>query len=174
MKHLEGERRLMHKKEKQNPIYNVRSQNCLKASPWWNECNIVPCIEQSGDSSCILSSTQLNTNLEVSSGANAAFGTLRDIFDLRVKKDFWGNLHSEKATTCNMWVKTFTSYRDLDLKSCSAAELAPVLDRFYADLKKDRSVYKRNRCGQSGCSAMAPFWFGLQNQHQHWWSLQES
>ena len=43
------------------------------------------------------------------------------------------------------WVRAFSDYcPDLDLKTCSATELSPKLEGFYADLRKqDGSVYKR-------------------------------
>ena len=43
------------------------------------------------------------------------------------------------------WVRAFSEYcSDLNLKTCAASELAPKLEGFYADLRKqDGSAYKR-------------------------------
>ena len=51
--------------------------------------------------------------------------------------------NTKRAT--ETWVRAFSEYgSDLNLKTCAASELAPKLEGFYADLRKqDGSVYKR-------------------------------
>ena len=51
--------------------------------------------------------------------------------------------NTKRAT--GTWVRAFSEYcSDLNLKTCAASELAPKLEGFYADLRKqDGSVYKR-------------------------------
>ena len=58
-----------------------------------------------------------------------------------IDEDMSGN--TKRAT--GTWVRAFSEYcSDLNLKTCAASELAPKLEGFYADLRKqDGSVYKR-------------------------------
>jgi len=51
--------------------------------------------------------------------------------------------NTKRAT--NTWVRAFSSYCQLDLKTCSATEFAKKLEGFYADLRKQNGeTYKRS------------------------------